>query len=54
MELDAFLQVPTVERFTPYLSAIRLQGEHESHEFSVHSGKTCLSNWSASASGSGS
>jgi hypothetical protein len=54
MELDAFLQVPTVERFTPYLSAIRLQGEHERLEFSVHSGKTCLSSWSASASGSGS
>ena len=26
MELDAFLQVPTVERFTPYLSAIRDRG----------------------------
>jgi len=28
MELDAFLQVPIVERFTPYLSAIRVGGDN--------------------------
>ena len=33
MELDAFLQVPTVERFTPYLSAIQFCSWLPHHEF---------------------